>query len=152
MALCEAVVTLGMSGPNAKKCLGKLSTCLPTPGAVLRCAACVPQPFIDRSGPDILVRDLPPKLEVVLNLAPTATQSRLLQGLLNILEHDRNTLRDTEVREGRRHALAPMQSATTSIGCPTKAAHEGALRLQECVHELLSRVLCCLPPATSLCS
>lgn len=85
---------------------------------------CVPQPFIDRSGPDILVRDLPPKLEVVLNLAPTATQSRLLQGLLNILEHDRNTLRDTEVREGGTQAgmtLHPRSQQQPAPGVPTKA-------------------------------
>lgn len=45
------------------------------------------------------MRDLPPKLELVLQLAPTPTQLSLLQRLVNIVQqHDRNMLRDTEVR------------------------------------------------------
>lgn len=58
----------------------------------------LPQPFIQRAGPEILVRDLPPKLELVLQLAPTPTQLPLLQRLVEIVQHhDRNMLRDTEV-------------------------------------------------------
>lgn len=52
-------------------------------------------------GPEILVRDLPPKLEVLLNFAPTAAQMHLLGSLMDIIgSHNRNTLRDTEVSRG----------------------------------------------------
>ena len=56
------------------------------------------QGFIQRAGPEILVRDLPPKLEVVLELAPTPLQVELLTRLLDSIgRHGKNTLRDTEV-------------------------------------------------------
>lgn len=64
-----------------------------TPAAVLCWQA-----FIQRAGPEILVQDLPPKLEVVLQLAPTATQMHLLRSLMQIIRaHNSNVLRDTEV-------------------------------------------------------
>lgn len=45
------------------------------------------------------MHDLPPKLEVVLNFAPTVVQMKLLQKLMDIINRwDKNTLRDTEVR------------------------------------------------------
>jgi hypothetical protein len=46
------------------------------------------------------VRDLPPKLEVVVNFAPTAAQMHLLMQLMDIVGNDKNMLRDTEVRAG----------------------------------------------------
>jgi hypothetical protein len=64
---------------------------------VLR-AACHAQSFIHRAGPQVLLADLPPKTELVLSLAPSATQTHLLSALLGLIdEFGRNTLRDTEV-------------------------------------------------------
>lgn len=56
------------------------------------------QHFIQRAGPEILVRDLPPKYEYVLALAPTATQAALLAALVDILnEKGKSLFRDIEV-------------------------------------------------------
>eukprot|EP00775_Hariotina_reticulata_P004934 gene4934-5176_t len=52
--------------------------------------------FIQRAGPEILVRDLPPKREVVLGLKPTEVQVKLLQSLLELLPN-RNIFRDKEL-------------------------------------------------------
>jgi hypothetical protein len=63
----------------------------------IACLLCC-QAFIQRAGPEILVQDLPPKLEMVLQLAPTATQMHLLRSLLHVIgAHNSNVLRDTEV-------------------------------------------------------
>jgi hypothetical protein len=55
------------------------------------------QAFIQRAGPEILVRVLPPKREVVLGLKPTEVQVKLLQSLLSLLPNH-NIFRDKEVR------------------------------------------------------
>jgi hypothetical protein len=63
--------------------------------------ACAAQHFIQRAGPEILVRDLPPKQELLLALAPTPSQFALLQALMGILQaNGRSLFRDIEV--GRR--------------------------------------------------
>lgn len=49
-------------------------------------------------GPEILVRDLPPKQELLLALAPTASQLALLEALIGILgANGRSLFRDIEV-------------------------------------------------------
>jgi hypothetical protein len=66
----------------------------------LNCAAAL-QHFIQRAGPEILVRDLPPKQELLLALAPTPSQYDLLQALMGILEaNGRSLFRDIEVGRG----------------------------------------------------
>jgi hypothetical protein len=60
-----------------------------------------PQHFIQRAGPEILVRDLPPKQEMLLALAPTSSQFELLQALNEILQaNGRSLFRDIEVGRG----------------------------------------------------
>lgn len=66
------------------------------------CSSCIiytyTQSFIQRRGPEILVNDLPPKLEVVINFAPTPNQLQLLRHLTSVFAvHDKSMLRDTEV-------------------------------------------------------
>jgi hypothetical protein len=72
----------------------------------------LPQHFIQRAGPEILVRDLPPKQETLLALAPTPSQLALLHTLMDILkDKGRSLFRDIEVgrslcmRCKRRHLL-----------------------------------------------
>jgi hypothetical protein len=61
-------------------------------------SVCFLQHFIQRAGPEILVRDLPPKQELLLALAPTPSQYALLQALMGILEaNGRSLFRDIEV-------------------------------------------------------
>jgi hypothetical protein len=45
-------------------------------------AAAAVQGFIQRAGPEILLRELPAKRELLLALAPTELQASLLQQLL----------------------------------------------------------------------
>lgn len=61
--------------------------------------ACPCQHFIQRAGPEVLVRDLPPKQELQLALAPTPSQLGLLEALMAILDaNGRSLFRDIEVR------------------------------------------------------
>lgn len=61
--------------------------------------ACIAQGFIQRAGPDILQRELPPKRELLLALAPTQLQRALQRELLVLLaEQGKSSLRDQAVR------------------------------------------------------
>jgi len=80
------------------------------------------QAFIQRAGPEILVRDLPPKREVVLGLKPTEVQVKLLQSLLELLPN-RNIFRDKEVRPpGARQHGSYSRTVASRVGwgvtCP----------------------------------
>lgn len=58
------------------------------------------QGFIQRAGPEILVRDLPPKREYVLGFAATETQRQLLKAFFRLLEEhgkSKSLFRDKEV-------------------------------------------------------
>lgn len=83
------------------------------------------QSFIQRAGPEILVRDLPPKHEYVLALAPTPTQSNLLQHFLDVIEGQRGSMslfRDyrmmRKILDTRDHGYADMLQVGACISQP----------------------------------
>jgi hypothetical protein len=100
----EAVPSIAQWKQHGCLCIKASFSCSCNGTTMRLCAVCSPlitlQAFIQRAGPEILVQELPPKLEVVVNLAPTSQQMELLTRLMDILRGGRNVLRDTEVSAG----------------------------------------------------
>ncbi|KAF8056394.1 ufc1 [Scenedesmus sp. PABB004] len=104
--------------------------------------------FVQRAGPEILVRDLPPKREVLVSLAPTPTQVMLLQELVGLLAAaGRSLFRDIEVMRKVLDSSDHGYAALSKLAARARAAPGVSVVMATASEELLIAVEARTPPA-----